>query len=96
MSLLTRLVDPQPGEEKIAVHQFLAAIAEFTRGAPGVTVQRFVEEFNLNAAEEAQLVAWYTTEVATGNLTRERIHDVLLLGEVGIYSVSQVMSRLNL
>jgi hypothetical protein len=98
MSLLTRLIDPdeQAGEEKIPIHQFTAAIAEYARGAPGVTVAALVAAFDLSASEEAALVAWYTAEIATGNLSRELVHDALLLGEGGQYTINQVKTRLNL
>lgn len=98
MSLLTRLIDPdeEAGEEKIPVHQFMAAITEYARGAPGVTVSAIVTAFNLSPAEEAALTAWYIAEIQTGNLSREVVHDALLLGEGKQYTLNQVKNRLNL
>lgn len=103
MSLLTRLVDPQEGEQKIPVHQFMAGIAEFARGAPGVTANSLAQAFNLDAGELAALTAWYTSEILTGNLSREEVHDALLLGEADrldgggkMYPLQAVMNRLNL
>lgn len=97
MSLLTRLIAPLPGEEKLPVHQFLASLAELVRGAPGVTLGALHAAFNLNAAEQAQLLD-FMASAQTGNLAVQRqvIHDVLLLGEGGLYTVNQVITRLNL
>lgn len=98
VSLLTRLIDPdeEAGEEKIAVHQFMAAVTEFARGAPGVTLASISTAFDLSGAEQTQLATWYTNEIATGNLSREVVHDALLLGEGGQYTKAMVMARLNL
>lgn len=93
MSLLTRLVDPQPGEEKIPVHQFMAAVAELKRGAPGVTVTTVSTAFNLSVQEQAELAAFVNTFYTDG-INRELIHDVLLLGEDGHYDIEQCEDRL--
>lgn len=93
MSLLSRLVDPQPGEQKIAVHQFMAAVAELKRGAPGVTVQSIGVAFALSPAEEAELAAFVSTFFTDG-INRDLIHDVLLLGEDSLYSLEQCSDRL--
>jgi len=104
MSLLTRLVDPQEGEQKIPIHQFMAATAEFVRGAPGVNADSIAAAFNLSASEKSALTTWYINHVQTKNVNREEIHDVLLLGESikldasgeHMYSMQQVMNRLGL
>lgn len=96
MSLLTRLVAPLPGEVKLPVHQFMAAIVEFKRNAPGVSLASISAGFQLSIAEQNQLQTWYTTQVGNGNVPRELVHDVLMLGEIGLYSLAQVQNRLGL
>ena len=96
VSLLSRLIDPQEGEEKISIHQFMAAITEYDRGAPGVTPNSIQAAFNLSAAEKQQLIDWYTDQWATGNVDRDLTHDALLLGEGKQYTFAQVMARLGL
>lgn len=98
MSLLTRLTVPLEGEEKIPAHQFVAAIYEFKRGAPGVNAARIQQEFNLSAQELAELTAWYTANIApsTPPIPRDLLHDILLLVEKGHYSVDQARVRLNI
>lgn len=93
MSLLTRLVDPQPGEEKLPVHQFQAALAELKRGAPGVTVQTVATAFNLSAGEQTELASFVSTFYTDG-INRDLIHDVLLLGEAGHYDLETCEERL--
>lgn len=97
MTLLTRLIAPLEGEEKIPVHQFLAALAELVRGAPGVTTPALASAFNLSPTEQTSLLD-FVTEMQAANiaLQRQKIHDVLLLGEGGQYTVNQVMVRLGL
>jgi hypothetical protein len=93
MSLLTRLVAPQTGELKLPSHQFMAAIAEYKRGAPGVTLASIATTFGLSAGEQtdlATLAGLFVGDV----ISRELIHDVLLLGEVGIYSVATCQARI--
>jgi hypothetical protein len=96
MSLLSRLVDPQEGEDRIPVHSFMAAVAEFKRGAPGVNAASIAASFNLSAGETTALTTWYTTFVATDLVSRELVHDVLMLGADGKYTVAQVQNRLGL
>lgn len=92
MSLLTRLLTPAPGEQKIAVHQFMAALAEYKRGA--VTGAQVVAAFNLDATETTQLQNWLDN-LNTDAINRQLIHDVLLLGETGLYTQAQVIARLG-
>lgn len=92
MSLLTRLIEPLPGEDKIAVHQFMAALAEYKRGA--ATGAQVVAAFNLDAIETTQLQNWLDN-LDADTISRAEIHDVLLLGEVGLYSQAQVIARLG-
>lgn len=96
MSLLTRLTVPLEGEEKIPSHQFVAVIKEFERGAPGVNANSIAAAFNLSASEKSALIAWYSSQFATGAVSRELLHDALLLGESELYTISQVESRLGL
>lgn len=90
MSLLTRLVDPLPGEEKLPIHQFQAGIAEFKRGF--ITAQQFFNAFNLSASEQTQMTTWFST----GNTDRLQVHDILLLGEAGYYDVNTCKTRLGI
>lgn len=94
MSLLTRLVAPLPGEIKLPVHQFMAACAELRRGAPGVTQNSIATTFNLSASEQTQL-ANFASQMGSNTITRELVHDVLLLGEAGIYTVQNCANRLG-
>lgn len=98
MTLLTRLIAPLAGEAKLPAHQFMAALAELKRGAPGVTQAAIATAFNLSAAEQTSL-ATFVSNMQSGvppfPLSREQIHDVLMLGEMGIYTVAQAKSRLG-
>jgi len=94
MSLLTRLVAPSETEERIAVHTFVAAMAELKRGH--VTVNQVFVEFDLSVAEQSQLTTWYVAEIVSGNITIDELHEVLLLGEAELYSANAVKDRLNL
>jgi hypothetical protein len=90
MSLLTRLIDPLPGEEKLPIHAFQAGIAEFKRGH--VTAPQFFAAFNLSASEQTQMTTWFTT----GNTERLEVHDILLLGESGLYDLNACKTRLGI
>lgn len=93
MSLLTRLVDPADGEIKLPVHQFMAALAELKRGAPGVTVTTVGDAFNLDAGERTELETIVSNNYVDG-ISRELIHDVLMLGEANLYTLQQCSDRL--
>lgn len=93
MSLLTRLVDPQPGETKIAVHAFMAAVSELKRGAPGVTITTVGDAFNLSVQERTDLAVVVGNNFTDG-ISRELIHDVLILGEENLYTLAQCQARL--
>jgi len=94
MSLLTRLIDPdlEAGEEKIPAHQFMAALAEYKRGA--ITGQQVVGAFDLSGAEATSLQSWLAN-LDTDVINRQLIHDVLLLGEAGLYPMPMVQNRLG-
>lgn len=94
MSLLSRLVDPAPGEDQIPVHQFMAALAELKRAAPGVTIASIVTAFSLSAGEQTELEG-LVNSAYLDKIDRQLIHDVLLLGEGGQYSLSACQSRLQ-
>jgi hypothetical protein len=95
MSLLSRLVDPAEGEVKLRSHQFMAALAELKRGE--VTRAQVVAAFGLSASEETQLDTFIDNHAGTGSkaINREEIHDALLLGEAGHYTLAQVKARLG-
>lgn len=70
MSLLGRLVNPAPGENRIANHQFMSVLSEYGRNPFGQTaaVRRtfIISQFGIFPAEEAQLdlfIAEATTQV---------------------------------
>lgn len=99
MSLLTRLVQPAVVELKLPVHQFMAGCSEYRRGAPGVTIQVLATAFGLSASEQTALINFLAQAGWTSNpptLTRELVHDVLMLGEDGYYTVAQCQNRLGL
>lgn len=91
MSLLGRLIGTQ--KPKIPVHQFMAALAEYKRGA--ITGQNVVDGFELSEAEAIALQA-FLTNLDTDTINRAKIHDVLLLGEVGLYSKEKAQTELGL
>lgn len=93
MSLLTRLIAPVGEEEKIPVHQFMAALAEHRRGSPDMLLADIHAAFNLDAGEQATLATVIQNHNLDG-ISRELIHDVLMLGEQGIYTLAEVQSRL--
>ncbi len=94
MSLLSRLVDPAPGEEKLPTHQFMASLAELKRAAPGVTIASIVTAFNLSAGEQTELEG-LVNNAYLDKIDRGMLHDVLLLGEGGQYSLATCQSRLQ-
>jgi len=92
MSLLTRLVAPLEDEEKLPVHQFMAALAEYKRGA--VTGAQLATAFDLTP-EEATALQNFLSNLDSDTINRALIHDVLMLGEYGLYTLNQVKSRLG-
>ncbi len=93
MSLLTRLIAPDKpaGEVKIPVHQFTAELAEHFRGE--IVKQKIVDDFNLTTNEEANLDA-FIAAMQGGAFTRQEFHDVMLMGERGLYTPLEVTTRL--
>lgn len=91
MALIDRLLNLE--EPKVPVHQFMAALAEYKRGA--VTGQQVGDAFNLSVEERTQLQTWLTN-IDADTTNRQLIHDVLLLGEYDLYTKQQVISRLVL
>lgn len=110
MSLLDRLIgtmaDPVT-EPKMPVHQFMAALAEFGRGAftrPQV-VSAFQTDpnFLVQPSELAQLDDFLDQiDPALVPLEADRVafrmavHDVLMLGEQDSYTKQRVKTRLNI
>lgn len=95
MGLVTKLVEPLAGEDRLPVHQFMACLAEAKRGAPGVNVTTIGAFFELTPGEITSLQEFYDNFNGS-QFTREQIHDVLMMGEYGIYTVQNVKNRLNL
>jgi hypothetical protein len=93
MSLLSRLLHPAEGEEKIPSHQFTAVLGEYKRGAPGVTLAAIADVWGLTAGEQTDLQTIANRFVAD-EITRELIHDCLLLGEQAIYTEQGVADRI--
>jgi hypothetical protein len=94
MSLLSRLLGENAGgEDKIAVHQFMAALAEYDRGA--VTGVQIKNVLGLTPAEATNLQE-FLDGLDSAGINRDLVHDVLLLGEEGSYSKATVKSRLGL
>lgn len=93
MSLLTRLVNPAEDEAKIPVHQFMGVLAEYKRGAPGVTLSAINSAFSLAGQEQTDL-AFVANLFVSDVITREMIHDVLMLGEYGIYTTQTCQDRI--
>lgn len=93
MSLLTRLISPAELEEKIPVHTFMAALAEYKRGA--ITGQNVVDAFELSGTEATSLQN-FLDNLDGDSISRSLIHDVLLLGEAGHYDTTQVKARLGI
>lgn len=90
MSLLTRLVNP-PDEQGISAHLFMAALAEMKRGAINLT--QVGDTFGLSTQERIEL-ATFASQVLGDIITREQVHDVLMLGRAGLYSESFCSTRL--
>ncbi len=90
MTLLTRLIAPLPGEVKLPVHQFMGELAEIRRGES--TRAQLISEFNLSTPEETQLDL-LIAQMAADNVSRAEVHDVLLLGEYGLRTEAQVLTR---
>ncbi len=91
MVLLDRLLGNE--EPKLPVHQFMAGLAEYKRGAPGVTLAALSTALNLSAPEQADL-AVIANLFATDVIDRDTIHDVLLLGEIGTYTPQNCLDRI--
>ncbi len=90
MGLIHRLEGSE--SPKVPVHQFMAALGEYKRGA--ASQAQIVAAFNLSEAEETQLEV-YLSNLDTDAINRQLIHDVLLLLERGHYTVGQAKERLG-
>jgi len=91
MTLLRRLIGLDT--PKIAVHQFMAALAEYKRSAPNVTLAAINSAFSLTGQEQTDL-ATLANLFATDVIDRDTIHDVLLLAEDAIYSEQAAQDRI--
>lgn len=98
MGLISRITNPQPGEVVIPIHEFASIVWEFHRGAPGVTVDRIASTLILDAGEVSRLSTWYTTQIRTGNVDRDELEDVLILGKAfpTLYTPSYINTRIGL
>lgn len=91
MTLLDRLEGTE--EPKIAVHQFMAALGEYKRGA--ITGPQVVTAFNLSPIEATALDDWLSN-LDTNKINRAKIHDVLLLLEDGLYAQAKAILELEI
>lgn len=85
MALFDRLVGVE-GSERIAVHTFMASLAEYGRGT--LIQAQIVKHWNLDAGEEGDLRTFFLdkqdAKTKAGDDTREYasiVHDVLILAE---------------
>lgn len=89
MALWERLVQPSDANPKLEIHAFMAAMAEFGRGAAGFDRASIIAAFGLRTEDEADLDSLINKFAAIGsdlgklNFSRG-IHDMLLLGNAGI------------
>src|SRR5262245_7558956 len=89
MSLYTRLIGGDailPGEEKIAIHQFMAVMAEIEKGK--MTAQEAAAAMNLNASEQAEAAA-LAAKVITPSMSFSLGGFVLLTNVGATYDFSQ-------
>jgi len=91
MALIDRLLGTE--DPKLPVHQFMAALAEYKRGA--ITGANIVSAFGLSAGEAISLQS-FLNNLDSSSIDRTLIHDVLLLGESGYYTKTQVTTRLGI
>lgn len=105
MSLIDRLIGLE--DPKIPTHQFMAALAEFGRGAFTRTqvVSAFqndpnflVQTSELNQLDDFldQIDPALVPGEGDRTLFRMAVHDVLMLGEQESYTKTQVKNRLNI
>lgn len=96
MGLITRLTVPLQGEKKLPVHQFTAALAEYVRGE--ISGSTLVSMFNLSSEEQTTLSNWLSGIDGSGRTAidiRTEVEDILELGEVGLYDIETVTTRLS-
>jgi len=91
MSLLDRLLGTE--DPSLPVHQFMAALGEYKRGA--VTKTDVVNAFSLSAGEATSLQS-FLNELDASMIDRSKIHDVLLLGEANLYTKTKVKAELGI
>jgi len=102
MGLLTRLMGGEnllPGESKISIHDFAAAMGEYSRGS--ITSTQMATGFELNASEITALDEWLTimdnaSNAAAKLAIRQKMDDVLMLGEGGLYPIAKVKLELGI
>ena len=84
--------------EKIAVHTFSAGLRELARGA--ITKTQFVNAFDLNATQEANLDSIIAKYNSLSTATEKvnfiiKFHDVSLLSEAGFYNKVKAKEELG-
>lgn len=91
MTLLNRLLGTE--DPKLPIHQFMAALAEYKRTS--ITGQQVIDAFGLDAGE-ATALSEFLDNLDGDTIDRAKIHDVLLLGETGLYPKAKVKTELGL
>ena len=90
MSVIDRLYGDE--DPKIPIHTFMAVLAEVKRGK--VTQAQAKVALSLTDSEATAIAAWFT-RMSGDLLSREELHDILILGEAKIYTKQQVINRLT-
>lgn len=91
MSLLDRILGLE--EPKLPAHQLMAALAEYKRGS--ITGQQVIDAFGLNGAEATSLQE-FLDNMDAATIDRAKVHDVFMLGEIGLYTKAKVKTELVL
>lgn len=103
MSLFSRLTNPAAGEEKLPVHQFQSALADWEMGGTGAMNRAAViAAFNITASEETQLdllkgIYQDATTAGRRELFMQAFHNVLMLAEQATFytTAGSIQSRLQ-
>ena len=99
MTILDRILPDDDADDTTnhwPVHLFMAIIGEPQRGhVKDGDWSRLKTNDSLTAKEISDL-DFIIAEIRAGNLTRDEIHDLLILGELGTYNKDRIAVRLGL
>jgi subtilase family serine protease len=90
-SLLDRVMGGT--DDPISSHDIMAALAEYERGF--LTKAQIATAFELTSEQQDQLQE-FLDNIDSSTITRQLVHDVLMLGEAGFYTKANVKNRLGL